>query len=52
MTLTKAALEPVDPALYVVYDPDAAGGCRLGSRRGVPLGALLLPLLLLLRRRR
>ncbi len=54
MTFTKATLEPVAPALYVVYDPDAgnSNGCSLGSRRGVPLGALLLPLLLLLRRRR
>lgn len=54
MTFTKATLDPVDPALHVIYDPDAgtSGGCSLGSRRGVPLGALLLPLLLLLRRRR
>ena len=52
MTLTKAALAIVDPTLSVTYDPDAGRGCSLGSRRGVPLGALLLPLLLLLRRRR
>ncbi|MBA3546639.1 MAG: DUF2330 domain-containing protein [Nannocystis sp.] len=52
MTLTKATLDPVDPALGVIYDPDAGTSCSLGSRRSVPLGALLLPLLLLLRRRR
>lgn len=52
MTLTRATLDPREPTMYVTYDPDAGAGCRLGSRRGLPLGALLLPLLLLLHRRR
>jgi len=53
MTLTKATLDPTGPTLYVTYDPDAGStACNLGSRRGVPFGALLIPLLLLLRRRR
>lgn len=53
MTLTKAALDPTSPTLYVTYDADAGStACNVGSRRGVPFGALLLPLLLLLRRRR
>jgi hypothetical protein len=53
LTLTKATLDPHSPTMYVTYDGDAGTtACNMGSRRGVPLGALLLPLLLLLRRRR
>lgn len=53
LTLTKMALDPRDPTMYVTHDPDAnSGGCKLGTGRGVPFGALLIPLLLLLRRRR
>ncbi len=52
MTLSKAELAPQSPTLGVNYDPNGCPGCSLGSGRGVPLGALLLPLLLLLRRRR
>ncbi len=53
LTLTKATLDLHDPTMYVPYDADAGStACNMGSRRGVPLGALLLPLLLLLRRRR
>lgn len=53
VTLTKTAQDPVNPTMYVNYDPEAgSGGCKLGTGRGVPFGALLVPLLLLLRRRR
>jgi len=53
MTLAKTDQNPVYPTMYVSYDADAGGGgCKLGTGRGVPFGALLVPLLLLLRRRR
>lgn len=52
MTLTKVTGQDVERDLYTSYDPDPATVCGIHRGRGVPLAVLLVPVLLLLRRRR
>lgn len=52
MTLKKVAGEDQSRSLYVTRDESSSAACAVAPRRGVPLAVLLVPLLLLLRRRR
>lgn len=52
MTLKKVTGEDQSRSLYVTRDNASSTACAVAPRRGVPLAVLLVPLLLLLRRRR